>query len=131
MKHLKRYNESSKLDFQDLVYLFVDMIDEYRNISIQTGNYFKSKHYMLKDLVSQPHESEAKQVIYYLEKNKPFFLSIQLHSGDKRLTDSIHILSWVKENETQIEYYGYKLKNFFISREDILQLEYEPIESSE
>lgn len=128
MKHLKRYNENNKIEFHDLVHLFAEMIDEYRNISIQTGNYFKSKHYMLNDLVSQPDEPDTKQVIYYLENHKPFFLSIQLQPGDKRLDDSIHILNWLKENETQIGYYGYRLGNFFISREDLIQLEYTPIE---
>jgi hypothetical protein len=127
MKHLKKYNEDKLIDFQDLIYLFSDMIDEYRNISIQTGEYFKSNHYMIKDLINQPNDKETKQVVNYLENHKAFFISIQLHPGEKRLDDSIHILNWIKENESQIGYYGYKLVNFYIQKEDLVQLEYKPM----
>jgi hypothetical protein len=127
MKHLKKYNEDKLIDFQDLIYLFSDMIDEYRNISIQTGEYFKSNHYMIKDLINQPNDKETKQVVNYLENHKAFFISIQLHPGEKRLDDSIHILNWIKENGSQIGYYGYKLVNFYIQKEDLVQLEYKPM----
>jgi hypothetical protein len=130
MRHLKSYNESSNIDFIDLTNLFAEMIDEYRDIAIQTGQYFKSKVFLLKDLISKPDDLESKQIVNSLEKQKPFFISIQLKPNEKRLEDSIHLLQWLKDNETQINYFGYKMKNFYIQKEDLLQIEYISIENN-
>ncbi len=133
---LKRFNESEdSLKIIDLVYLFSELSDEYikigdkdslnRNISIQTGEYFKSRPFLLSDLLSSNDGNyDLKDVLKYLDSKKPFVISIQIVQG-KKLEDSLYILNFINDNYSQIEYFGYKLNDFWISKEeDLIQLKY-------
>lgn len=122
---LKRYNESDGLDVKDLIYLFTDMSDEYRNIAIQTGEYFRSKPMLLSDLLKDNNHNklELDQVMHYLEQKKKFVISIQIDKNDK-LADSIKVLNFLNDNRDQINYYGYKLSNFFINKDDVVEVIY-------
>lgn len=134
---IKRFNES-KIEIMDLIYLFGEMSDDKlksksirdnasivnRNIAIQTGEYFKSKPYILTDLLKN--EEDLNSIKSTLERKKPFIILVQL-DDDNKLDDALHILNFVKDNFSQIEYFGYKLDNFFIAQESVVQLKYEPI----
>jgi hypothetical protein len=134
---IRKFNEN-KIEIIDLVYLFAEMSDDYllskgrqvdrayknRNIAIQTGDYFKSKPYIFTDLLeADDNDTDLKHVLNYLEQKKSFIILVQLDS-DNKLDDSLHILNFVKNNYSQIEYFGFKLDNFFIAQEDVVQLKY-------
>ena len=151
MRHIRRFDENQKINFQDLILLFAELSDDYlpvrrvfgdidninRNIAIETGEYFRSKPFLLKDIVDpsdEKHKEDADSVIRYLERNKPFVINIQVNS-DNKVDDTLKILNFVKNNEDQMEYFGYKLEDFFIRegqyisgvKSDLFNLKYIPI----
>ena len=130
MRHIRRFDENQKINFQDLILLFAELSDDYlpvrrvfgdidninRNIAIETGEYFRSKPFLLKDIVDpsdEKHKEDADSVIRYLERNKPFVINIQVNS-DNKVDDTLKILNFVKNNEDQMKYFGYQLEDFFI-----------------
>ena len=134
MRHIKKYNES-KIDFQDLILLFAELSDDNldvtrfgetqslsRNIAIEVGEYFRSKPYLLKDIVNpgdEEHAKDASIVISYIEKNKPFNIAIQLDTNSK-LDDTLKVLNFILSNVDQIRHFGYEMDDFFIRENQVI-----------
>lgn len=120
MRHIRKYNES-KIDFQDLILLFAELSDDNldvtrfgesqslsRNIAIEVGEYFRSKPYLLKDIVNptdEEYKKDANDVISYIERNKPFSIVIQLDTNNK-LDDTLKVLNFLVSNVDQIKHFG-------------------------
>ena len=134
MRYIKKYNES-KIDFQDLILLFAELSDDNldvtrfgesqslsRNIAIEVGEYFRSKPYLLKDIVNpsdKEHEKDASDVISYIERNKPFNIAVQLDSNSK-LEDTLKVLNFLSSNVDQIKHFGYEMDDFFIRENQVI-----------
>jgi hypothetical protein len=81
MRYIKKFNDQ-KVNFQDLILLFADLSDDdlsmtrlgnteslSRNIAIEVGEYFRSRPFLLKDIVNptdEKYQEEANQVLGYL-----------------------------------------------------------------
>jgi len=133
MRHIKKFNEDQKVNFQDLILLFAELSDDdltvtrtqfgqnetssvSRNIAIEVGEYFRSNPYLLKDIVNpndETHKENAEKVLNYLERNKPFVINIQVDTHNK-VDDTLKILNFIKNNSDQMRYFGYEMDDFFI-----------------
>lgn len=134
MRHIRKYNES-KIDFQDLILLFAELSDDNldvtrygesqslnRNIAIEVGEYFRSKPYLLKDIVNpndEDHKKDANDVISYIEENKPFSIVVQLDTNNK-LDDTLKVLNYLVSNVEQIKHFGYEMDDFFIRENQVI-----------
>lgn len=141
MKHLKRFNENEELQFEDLILLFAELSDDNlstyrksgiaageqlthnRQIAITVGEYFRSNPYLIKDLIDPRSEKDVEgreKVLDYLKSNKKFEINIQIDTENK-LDDMINVLQFVKNNQDQLEYFGYKFDDFYLAKERTFQ----------
>ena len=151
MRHIKKFNEDQTINFYDLILLFADLSDDdlsvtrhretqsvSRNIAIEVGEYFRSKPFLLKDIINPNGDAEfgadAEQVLGYLERNKPFVINIQVDSSNK-VDDTLKLLNFVKNNSEQMRYFGYEMDDFFIregqriggSDTSLFNIKYKPV----